>query len=230
MKIQLRRSKDRGFFDFGWLRTQHTFSFADYYDPEHMRFRTLRVINQDVVQPGHGFDTHPHNDMEIITYVLRGAVVHKDTMGNETIIRAGEIQCMSAGTGVKHSEYNRSTTDELELLQIWIFPNQKNLPPSYQQQAYDSTQLGFQLLVAPIGSDGLVSIHQDAKIFRVLSNDTDPLHYPIATQRAVWVQLISGEALINGELLAKGDGASISEESMLTIIPQSPLHLLLFDL
>jgi len=230
MEITLRPSADRGFFDFGWLQTHHTFSFGDYQAPEHMGFRELRVINQDIVQPGRGFDTHPHHDMEIITYVLKGAVSHKDTMGNETVIRPGEIQCMSAGSGVRHSEYNRSAIDPLELLQIWILPNRTGLVPSYQQKKYDASLAGFQLLAAPVGAGGLVSIHQDMKLFRVMSEMVgSQLDYTIAAGRGVWVQLISGQATINGQLLTAGDGASVVDYDKVEIVPKSAIELLLFD-
>jgi redox-sensitive bicupin YhaK (pirin superfamily) len=229
MKITLRPAMDRGFFDFGWLQTYHSFSFGDYHDPQHMGFRRLRVMNQDTVQPGHGFDTHPHRDMEIITYVLQGTVTHKDTMGNETIIHAGEIQCMSAGSGVQHSEYNRAA-EILKFLQIWILPDKIGVTPSYQQKTYDPSCVGFQLLAAPEGGGGLVSIHQDVQLFRGRSDTAGtPLAYTVAADRGVWVQLISGEAAISGALLKAGDGASMLGPGKIEISPESLIELLLFD-
>lgn len=229
MEITLRPAMDRGFFDFGWLQTYHSFSFGDYYDPQHMGFRALRVINQDRVQPGRGFDTHPHRDMEILTYVLQGAVTHKDTLGNETVIRAGEIQCMCAGSGVKHSEYNHAE-EILELLQIWILPDKTGLVPSYQQKTYDPSLVGFQLLAAPEGGGGLVSIHQDVQLFRGMSDTAGTqLEYTVAADRGVWMQLISGQATINGQCVKAGDGASVVGPGKIEILPASPIELLLFD-
>lgn len=228
--ITLRPAQERGFFDFGWLQTHHSFSFADYHDPAHTHFRTLRVINQDRVQPDSGFATHAHKNMEIITYVLKGAVTHQDTLGNETIISAGEIQCMSAGSGVMHSEHNRSASEWLELLQIWIFPDQQELTPSYQQQAYDVNAQGLQLLVAPANAGGLVSIHQDAKLFRAHLSAKQPLEYIIAPQRAVWLQMIHGTILVGEQRLAAGDGASVSHMEHLQIMAETAAEFLLFDL
>jgi redox-sensitive bicupin YhaK (pirin superfamily) len=231
MTVTLRRSQDRGFFNFGWLETYHSFSFGNYHDENHMGFRTLRVINQDIVQPGRGFDTHAHHDMEIITYVLKGALIHKDTMGNETVIHAGEIQCMSAGSGVRHSEYNQSTDEVVELLQIWILPDQKGLMPTYQQKAYANLSTGLQLLAAPKGMDGLISINQKAKLFRGVSHALEaPLNYTIDEGHHIWVQMISGQAMLGEQLLEAGDGASISQQNALKIVPKSPIELLLFDL
>jgi hypothetical protein len=228
--IVLRPSQERGFFDHGWLQTYHTFSFDQYHDPAYTRFRTLRVINQDRVQPNTGFPTHAHQNMEIITYVLQGAVTHQDTLGNETVIRAGEIQCMSAGTGVMHSEHNRSHDEWLELLQIWIFPQKAGLTPGYQQQAYDRDAQGLQLLAAPAGAGGLVTIHQDAKLLRANLVAEQTLEYAIAPQRALWLQMIRGTLTLGDQQLTAGDGAGISRLDHIALKTTTACEFLLFDL
>ncbi len=219
--ITIRKSASRGHFDFGWLDTRHTFSFADYYDPDYMSFRKLRVINQDIVQPHKGFAPHQHDNMEIITYVIRGEITHKDSMGNQTVIRPNEIQRMSAGTGIMHSEYNRS--DEiLELLQIWILPDKINLTPSYQQIAF--TPPHNNLLTHPL------DIHQDVKIFTGCLDENQHLNYLMGKNRHVWIQLISGQININHIKLDTGDGAAMSNETSLEIEAHQKTHFLLFDL
>lgn len=219
--ITLRKSESRGHFDLGWLDTHHTFSFADYYDPHHMGFRKLRVINQDIVQSHKGFPPHQHANMEIITYVIRGEVTHKDSMDNKTVIKPNEIQRMSAGTGITHSEYNRSD-NALELLQIWILPDQKNLTPSYEQIQF--TQPHNNLL------EHSLSIHQDVKIFTGCIDENQHLNYLIDKNRHVWIQLISGQIDINHVRLEMGDGAAISNETKLDIKALEKSHFLLFDL
>jgi redox-sensitive bicupin YhaK (pirin superfamily) len=204
--ITLRHSKERGHAKHDWLETFHTFSFADYQDPNHMHFRNLRVINQDIVQPETGFETHSHHDMEIITYIIRGEITHQDSMGNKTIIKSGEIQRMSAGTGVTHSEHNYGK-NILELLQIWIFPDQKNLTPSYEQLQF--TKPHNALLLHPL------HIHQDVKIFTGQLDQQENIEYVIPENYHVWVQLISGKLEINDQLLNPGDGAAISDENKL---------------
>ncbi len=219
--ITLRKSESRGHFDLSWLNTRHTFSFADYYDPDHMNFRQLRVINQDIVQPHKGFAAHQHHDMEIITYVISGEVTHKDSMDNQTVIRPNEIQRMSAGSGITHSEYNLS--DELlELLQIWILPDQKNLTPSYEQIAFEAPKNNL--------LQHSLNIHQDVKIFTGCLDQVQHLNYLIDKNRHVWIQLISGQIDINNMRLERGDGAAISEEIKLDINAHQKSHFLLFDL
>jgi len=227
--ITIRRSEDRGSFDFDWLQTKHTFSFGDYYNPQQMRFRTLRVINQDIVQPGRGFDTHHHKNMEIITYVLRGAVTHRDTMGNEAVVSAGEVQCMSAGHGVFHSEYNTSATQTLELLQIWILPAHIGIKPSYQQMSYDKNKLGLQLLVSSDGAENSLIMHQDAKLFRALLQEGEDLSCSIAPDRALWVQMIAGKITIDEQELQAGDGAAITLQDKCSIVVKADSEFLLFD-
>lgn len=227
--ISIRKSKDRGHMDFGWLNTHHTFSFDQYFDPDYMGFHTLRVINQDIVQPGEGFPTHHHKNMEILTYVLHGAVTHKDSMNNEIMIKAGEIQCMSAGSGVSHSEYNSSDKEILELLQIWILPEKANLEPGYQQIQYDKDKQGLQLLASKDGADGSILLHQTVKVYRGFFSVAAQLEYP-ADHHHVWIQMIDGQISVNEQLLEKGDGAGISDERNLKFKVEKPSEFLLFDL
>ncbi len=229
--IQIRKSEERGTFDHGWLKTRHTFSFADYRDLRYMGFSDLRVINEDDVAPGQGFGTHPHNDMEIISYIVKGAIAHKDSMGNVTEIPAGEIQVMSAGTGVEHSEFNPSKTEPMRLIQIWIKPSTKGLTPSYGQVALDPAKLKnrWELLVAPPGQGGL-TIHQDARIFATRLTAGATVDFTITGERSAWLQIVSGKARLNGEAVSSGDGAGISEETKITLSADSPTEALLFDL
>ncbi len=217
--ITLRKAEERGHFDFGWLNTYHSFSFGDYYDPKHTRFRTLRVINEDFVQPGHGFPMHGHRDMEIVTYILQGALEHRDSMGTGSIIRRGDAQRMSAGTGVMHSETNPSPDAPVHLLQIWIFPNEQNLQPEYEEKKFSDEEKRnkLRLIVSPEGSDGSVRIHQDAKIYASLLDDA-------------WLQVAAGSVTLNDVVLKQGDGAAVSQESNLNITAQEPAEVLLFDL
>ncbi len=228
--IQIRRAIDRGYFDHGWLQTYHTFSFAGYYDPHFMGFRDLRVINQDTVAPSEGFGMHTHNDMEIITFVMRGAVTHRDSMGNHGVIRAGEIQCMSAGTGVRHSEFNDSKTEPLELLQIWIIPDQEKLTPSYQQMAYKQQPSGIQLLVSPDGQQGSLKIHQDIKLFLINLTANENHEHSLTANRYAWVQIVRGQIKLNDNILNSGDGAAVSDESLVSLSAMEAAELLLFDL
>jgi len=228
--LKIRFAAERGVTRTSWLDSQHTFSFGDYYDPEQMGFYTLRVINQDIIKPDTGFATHAHKDMEILTYVLKGAVTHKDSLGNETIIQPGEIQRMSAGTGVKHSEYNKSKTEILELLQIWIAPAQKGLPPSYQQNTFKPEQTGLQLLVSSDGIEESLLIHQQAKLFRGYLLSEQTLELPVVTHTHFWLQLISGQLLLNYQLLNPGDGAAISNEDLIKITANEKAEFLLFEL
>jgi redox-sensitive bicupin YhaK (pirin superfamily) len=225
--IQVRRAEDRGHFDHGWLNTYHTFSFADYYDPEFMGFRALRVINEDRVKPGRGFGTHSHRDMEIVTYVLDGELAHRDSMGTGSVTRPGEVQRMSAGSGVLHSEMNPSPVAPVHFLQIWILPESRGIEPSYEQKEF-SREPGKLLLVASHdGKDGSLTIHQDAKIFAA-TLDGKSIAYDLPAGRYAWLQLARGAATVNGEELRAGDGAAIEDERKLTI--EGDGEILLFDL
>ncbi len=228
----LRKSQERGHLNFGWLDTYHSFSFGEYYDPKHMGFRDLRVINEDRIAAGRGFGTHPHNDMEIVTYVLSGALTHKDSMGNGSVIHAGDVQKMSAGTGVKHSEANDSEAEEAYLLQIWILPDERNLTPSYDQKFFEEVQKQNKLclIASPDAAQGSVSIHQDVKIYASLLDKGKNLSHPLNAGRAAWVQLISGDLQVNGEVLQSGDALALEEEKTVEISAKTNAHFLLFDL
>ena len=232
MDIQLRRAQERGQYDHGWLKTAHTFSFADYYDPRHMGFRVLRVINEDYVAGGRGFGMHPHHDMEIVTYVLEGELGHKDSMGNGSVIRPGDVQRMSAGTGVTHSEMNSSKTQRVHLLQIWILPDKQGYPPSYEQKAYSDADRRNQLrLVASSdGRDGSVTIHQDATISAALLSPGQRVEHTLGKGRFAWVQLARGSIDLDGKKLSAGDGAAIRGPGALPITGIDDAELLLFDL
>lgn len=230
--ITLRRAADRGHFDHGWLDTFHTFSFADYHDPRHMGFRGLRVINEDRVQPGLGFGTHPHRDMEIVTYVLEGSLQHQDSMGNGSIIRPGEVQRMSAGTGVTHSEYNASRTELVHLLQIWLLPAQPGLKPSYEQKTMDRAKLQgrFQTVASPDGRDGGVTIHTDALLYAGCFEPGTAGELALSAGRHAWVHLARGSARVNGQLLTAGDGAALSDERSVRVEGVASSEVLVFDL
>lgn len=229
--FDIRKSADRGGFDHGWLETRHTFSFADYHDPSFMGFRALRVINEDVVAPGRGFGTHPHRDMEIITYVLEGSLQHRDSMGNGSIIRPGDVQRMSAGTGVLHSEVNASDTEPVHLLQIWILPERRGIAPGYEQKHFERSQLksGLRLVASPDGADGSVTIHQDARLFAAVL-DGATIHHEADPERFGWLQVARGTVSVNGNTLEQGDGASFQQESLLTLTGDAEAEVLLFDL
>jgi hypothetical protein len=230
--ITIRKAEERGHFDFGWLNTYHSFSFGDYFDPKHTRFRTLRVINEDFVQAGHGFPTHGHRDMEIVTYILQGALEHRDSMGTGSIIRRGDAQRMSAGTGVTHSEANPSRDEPVHLLQIWIFPRQQDLQPEYEEKKFsdDEKRNKLRLIVSPDGSDGSVKIHQDAKIFASLLDERQEVVHSLEDGRSAWLQVAAGSVRLNDVALKQGDGAAVSQESNLRITAQEPAEVLLFDL
>jgi quercetin 2,3-dioxygenase len=230
--ITIRKAEERGHFDFGWLNTYHTFSFGEYYDPRNMGFRSLRVINEDFVHAGRGFPTHGHRDMEIITYVLEGGLAHKDSMGNGSIIRPGDVQRMSAGTGVRHSEANPSEDESVHLLQIWILPNKMDVKPGYAEKKFeDEEKRGrLRLVASPDGSDGSVSMHQDARLYASLLDTEQEVTYELAPDRHAWVQVARGAIEINGQPLKQGDGAAISEERELKIVGKEPSEILLFDL
>ncbi len=221
--ITIRRSKERGHANHGWLDSFHTFSFADYHDPRFMSYRSLRVINEDRIGPGEGFGQHPHRDMEIVTYVIEGALKHKDSMGNEGIIEAGQVQKMTAGRGVTHSEFNASKTKEAYLLQIWIVPETKGLEPSYQQH---NLPVGQEDCLLPLP----VTICQDAKIFRGRLSQGKSLEYAIGQGRGIWLQLISGQLTIESQLMEAGDGAVIEDQKKLTVSALHMAEFLLFDL
>jgi len=230
--ITIRKADQRGHADHGWLNTWHTFSFADYYDPAQMGYSSLRVINDDRVAPGGGFPTHGHSDMEIVTYVLSGALEHQDSMGNGTVIRPGEVQRMSAGSGVRHSEFNASASDEVHLLQIWIVPERGGIAPSYQQTFFDAAEkLGkLRLVASPDGSKGSVTIHQDAKIYAVLLDPEHPVEHLLPPGRRAYLHVARGAVTLNGLELAAGDGARIEGESGLRLESGSSAEILLFDL
>jgi quercetin 2,3-dioxygenase len=227
----IRRAESRGHFDHGWLQTWHSFSFADYHDEQHMGFGSLRVINQDIVQPGRGFATHGHRDMEIITYVIRGAVEHEDSMGNKEVVPAGDVQRMTAGTGVRHSEFNPSSEQDLELLQIWILPERKGLEPSYEQRSFAARGDGLQLILSPDGRGDSLKVHQDVEMHAARLSKDESIEHPIAAGRSAWVQLVHGELqLKSGEILRAGDGLAIVDQASVQLKAQSDAELLLFDL
>ena len=230
--ITVRKSEDRGHFDHGWLDTHHTFSFAEYHDPRNMGFRALRVINEDFVAAGAGFPTHPHRNMEIVTYVLEGAVAHRDSMGTGSVIRPGEVQRMTAGTGVTHSEFNAEKNQRLHLLQIWILPESQGLPPSYEQRAFpESERRGkLRIVASRDGRDGSVLIHQDAALYSALLDKGTRVEYALPKGRYAWLQVARGAVKLNGQRLAAGDGAAIQNESALNIEGEEPAEILLFDL
>src|SRR5712691_8916413 len=230
--IVIRKSEDRGYFDYGWLKTYHTFSFADYFDREHMSFGSLRVINEDFVQAGKGFGTHPHRDMEIITYILEGQLAHKDSMGTGSIIKRGDVQRMSAGTGVTHSEFNASQSETVHLLQIWILPKYTGLQPSYEQKYFDARgkQDSLRLVASPDGRDGSVAIHQDASMYAAILSKGEELSHSLANGRRAYLQVGRGALNVNGEGLEAGDGAKITGEKTITFAAAEDSELLLFDL
>jgi redox-sensitive bicupin YhaK (pirin superfamily) len=230
--ITLRPSRERGHAEHGWLDSHHTFSFADYHDPEHMGFRALRVINEDRVAPGAGFGTHPHRDMEIVTYVLDGALEHKDSMGSGSVIRPGDVQRMSAGTGVTHSEFNHSKTAKVHFLQIWILPERARLPPSYEEKSFPvaERQNQLRLVAAQDGRDGAVTVHQDVALYAGVLDAGASVSHRLAPGRHAWVQVVRGAVDLGGQRLQAGDGASLSEEAELTLTARDPAEVLLFDL
>jgi len=230
--IAIQKSADRGYANHGWLKSYHSFSFASYYNPQKMGFRDLRVINEDRVDPGQGFGTHSHRDMEIVSYILEGAVEHKDSMGNSTIIRPGEVQIMSAGTGISHSEYNPSPQDLVHFLQIWILPDTQGLTPRYEQKKYpnEEKQNQLRLVVSPDGRDGSVTIHQDAKIYASLLDAGKQVEHELGANRHAWIQLITGEIVVNDSWLVAGDAVAISEQDKIAIAAQQNSEFLLFDL
>jgi redox-sensitive bicupin YhaK (pirin superfamily) len=230
--ITARRNTERGSSKFSWLDSRHTFSFGDYHDPKHMGFSELRVINEDRVEPGAGFPTHSHRDMEIVTYVLEGALAHKDSTGASSVIEAGDVQRMSAGTGISHSEYNASKTEPVHFLQIWIIPDQTGLKPGYEQRSFDllGKTGAWVLAAAPDSRDGAVRIHQDAELYLAALSKRQQLSYRLKAGRQAWVQVMRGAATLNGTSLAAGDGAAVSKEDLLQIESSDGAQILLFDL
>src|SRR3989440_12269428 len=230
--ILLPKAAERGHFDHGRLHPCHAFSFGDYYDPAHLGFRSLRVMNDDRVQPGQGFGMHGHRDMEIVTYVLEGALQHKDSMGNGSIIRAGELQRMTAGTGVRHSEFNPSDKEAVHLYQIWLLPERKGLKPSYQELALDEAQKRgqFRLVASPDGADGSLTIHQDARLYLASLLPGEGVAHEIVRGRAAWLQVLRGSVNVLGNDLAAGDGVAVTDESAISVQAAVPSEVLLFDL
>lgn len=229
--IRIRPSDARGQADRGWLASRHTFSFADYYDPKYMGFGPLRVINEDWVAPGTGFPMHGHRDMEIVTYILEGALQHQDSLGTGSIIRPGEVQRMSAGTGVRHSEYNPSPTEPVHLLQIWIEPNRPGIPPSYEQKAFapDELRNRWRLIASPDGQQGSVTIQQDARVYAARL-ERHALSHSLASGRRAYVQVARGQAELDRQLLKAGDGAAIDDEREIELTSSTTAEVLLFDL
>ena len=230
--LKVRKSDERGFADHGWLKSYHSFSFADYYDPKHVSFGPLIVINEDRVAPGQGFDTHGHRDMEIISYVLDGALEHRDSMGNGSILRYGNVQRMSAGTGVRHSEFNHSESEYLHFLQIWIEPNVKNISPGYEEKAFDQESKNGQLrlIASSDGREGSVLIHQDAAVYAAILGIGDNLEHSLASGRTAYLHVVTGRVTANGISLSAGDALKLSDESMVTMGNTDNAEILLFDL
>jgi quercetin 2,3-dioxygenase len=230
--ITIRKAEDRGHADHGWLNSYHTFSFANYYDPKHTHFRALRVINEDRIAPLGGFPTHPHRDMEIISYVISGSLAHKDSLGNVEMIGPGGVQRFSAGTGIAHSEFNPSNAEPAHFLQIWLFPETEGLPPSYEQKTFtpESQQQQWRALANRDATDGAVKIHQDAAILTTRLEPGEQRNYPLAPNRHAWIQVMQGEVSVNDQALSAGDAIAISEETAIVLIASQPAEVMLFDL
>jgi redox-sensitive bicupin YhaK (pirin superfamily) len=231
--IRVRRACDRGHFNHGWLDTSHTFSFGDYHDPAQMGFRSVRVINEDRVQPGKGFPTHGHRDMEIVTVVIAGALEHKDSLGTGSVIRPGEVQRMTAGTGVTHSEYNASQTEPVHFMQIWILPARPGLPPGYEQKSFPATEReeNLRIVASPDGRDGSVTVHQDARLYVARLGAGVRVEHPLARGRHGWVLVMCGAIYANDQALDAGDGAALSDEAQLTVVGREEgTQVLVFDL
>ena len=230
--INVRQATERGTANFGWLDSRHTFSFGDYYDPDYMGFQSLRVINDDRVEPGQGFGMHGHRDMEIVTYVLEGALEHKDSMGNGSILRAGELQRMTADTGVRHSEFNPSGKEWVHLYQIWLLPERKGLEPSYQELALSEEQKRgrFRLVASPDGAEGSLTIHQDARLYLASLLPGQAVAHPIEPGRGAWLQVLRGSVSVLGHDLAAGDGVAVTDENAISVQTTVPSEVLLFDL
>ena len=232
MTLALRPAAARGHANFGWLDSHHTFSFANYHDPQHMGFRQLRVINDDTVSPDGGFDTHGHRDMEIISYVVRGALAHRDTTGGDGVLKRGDVQAMSAGTGVRHSEFNASGEEDVRFLQIWILPERDGLPAAYRQAHIpdEAKRNTLRLIVAPGGPDGALDINQDVRVYASLLDDGASVSHKLAAGRGAWVQVVDGDIEVNGKTLTSGDGLAIEDVERLDIAARGKAEFLLFDL
>lgn len=230
--ITIRPAAERGHARFGWLDSQHSFSFGEYYDPAHMGFGPLRVINEDRVAPGAGFPTHGHRDMEIISYVLDGALEHRDSIGTGAVIRPGEVQRMSAGTGIRHSEYNHSRSAPVHFLQIWIMPERDGIAPGYEQKAFPEAERrnALRLVASRDGRDGAITIHQDVDLYAALLDPQRSTAFALRTGRRAWLQVARGRVTVNATALAEGDGAAISDLESLTITGVEPAEILLFDM
>jgi quercetin 2,3-dioxygenase len=230
--ITVRKSKERGASNFGWLDSKHTFSFGHYYDPKNMGFGALRVINEDVVTGGAGFGTHPHDNMEIISYVLEGGLAHKDSIGTGSVIRPGDVQRMSAGTGIAHSEFNASKEDPVHFLQIWVLPEERGLKPSYEQKSFpaENRKGKLQLVGARDGRDGAVTIHQDLDLFVANLDKGDAVSHALRPRRKAWVQVTRGEVSVNGTVVGQGDGAALTDEAEVRIAANDNAEVLVFDL
>lgn len=230
--IAVRKSKDRGVGRHGWLTTYHSFSFANYYDPKQMGFRSLRVINEDTVAPGRGFGAHRHEDMEIISIVMEGALAHRDSTGGDGVLRRGEVQRMSAGSGVVHSEFNGSETEPVQFFQIWLLPEKENITPGYEQKLFpdDERTNRLRLVAAPGSPDGALNIHQDARVYVSILEEGKEVEHDLAAGRGAWLQVARGTVTLNGVTLEAGDGAAVEEETKLRIAAQGASEVLLFDL
>lgn len=230
--LTIRKAQDRGHANHGWLDTWHTFSFATYQDRDHIRFRSLRVMNEDRVAPGKGFGTHPHNDMEIVTYVLSGALEHKDSMGNGEVLRPGEFQRMTAGSGITHSEFNPSPSEPVHLYQIWLYPEQSGLTPSYEQKAFPLAERNnrLRLVASRDAAEGSLTIHTDARIYLAELQSGHSASHELAEGRHAWLQVLRGSLTLNGDELVTGDGVAVSDERTLTIEATQDAEILLFDL
>lgn len=230
--LEIRPAAERGLANFGWLYSQHSFSFGSYYDPQHMGFSDLLVINDDRVRPARGFDTHPHRDMEIFSYVLEGALEHKDSMGTGSVIRPGDVQMMSAGTGIRHSEFNASREEPVHFLQIWIVPNRKGVEPRYQQHHFSETEKRgrLRLIISPDGADGSLSVHQDARVYAGLFDGAEQQRFELPENRFAYIQVARGALTVNGQRLVAGDGARLRHVREIDFSEGDDAEVLLFDL
>jgi len=229
---QVRKAAERGHANYGWLKTYHTFSFSSYHDPKHVRFRNLRVMNEDFIAPGQGFGTHPHNDMEIVTYVLQGALEHRDSMGNGEVLRPGEFQRMSAGKGITHSEFNPSATESTHLYQIWLLPERRGIEPSYEQKKFELSERTnrLRLVASPTGEDGSLTIHTPAKIYLSTIQSQESVQLAIPPEKHIWIQILSGSGVVDGHTLEAGDGLAISDEPLIEYQATSEAEILVFEL
>ena len=232
MEVNIRKSEDRGKADFGWLESRHSFSFGHYYDPHHMGFGPLRVINEDRVAPGEGFPAHPHSDMEIISYVLEGALEHRDSLGTGSVIRPGDVQRMSAGTGIRHSEFNASRSEPVHFLQIWIIPERRGLAPGYEQKSFPAEEKRgrLRILASRDGREGSVTIHQDANLYATILNKSQRIAHELAAGRLAWIHVARGSVRLNGEGLEAGDGAGVRGPGTLEVEGEGEAEVLLFDM